>query len=170
MARLGIDGVTATILGLAGAVTLFAAALAFAPEQPYAVLDETETMVEEVSQPDVPTLPTVAERAEIVARPIFNADRRPDPPPAPPAPVVEAPATPPEVRQTAPLRLELVGVAISGDERVALLREDGGDILRLRPGDRVGDWVVVSVEQKDVVFRAGEKIQTIGFRDRRGRR
>lgn len=105
----------------------------------------------------------------ISARPVFNVGRLPDPPPALPEPVAEdepPPPPPPAGPQTGLLdELALVGIAISEEGRVALLRREGEErLLRVRPGDTIGEWQVVAVEQAAVVVAAGEETRRIGFR------
>jgi len=128
--------------------------------------------LEDAPSADDPAAGTVAGQDEadraIVAQPIFNRDRLPDPPPRPLAVAEPQEPLPPEpvaVASDALDGLVLVGIAISDGGRVALLRREGGEaLLRLRPGDKVEDWAVIAVEQAAVVLRSGEEVRRIGFR------
>lgn len=162
------------VIGIAGALTLCVGLatgmLLLMPLSASVALPEGgagDTRAEVPAAP--PGDPVAVDIAPIIGRPIFNEGRRPDPPPAPPV-ALESPPEPAAAQapETPPLRLVLAGIAISGEGRIALMRGPTGEMLRLRPGDAVEGWVVLSVEPAAVTFRSGEKLQRIEFRKRRG--
>ena len=89
--------------------------------------------------------------AEIVSRPVFTPTRRP---PVAAARAVEAPVV-------STLAASLIGVILSADERVALIRPAGGArVLRLRENERLDGWTLVAIEPRRVTFeQAGRRIQ-----------
>jgi hypothetical protein len=88
--------------------------------------------------------PPLTAYASIVARPLFNAGRSKDPPPPPPEP--PKPPPPPSVDN-----YRLVGLVLSPTTRLALVeRREGGQDMRLMPGDLLDGWTVVSVEASGV--------------------
>ena len=89
-------------------------------------------------------LPPLSHYELIVARPLFNAGRRTDPPPPPPAP-----PKPPPLPAIESYRL--VGLVLSSSLRLALVsRAQGGDIVRLHPGDNLDGWTVEAVDVSGV--------------------
>lgn len=121
----------------------------------------------EVAPPRVPA-PFEAYRP-VFERPLFNRDRRPDPLPAPPAPPEPAIILPePAVEPPALLELEgfeLVGMALSAEGHVALVRRPGdAAVTRLHRGDVIGRWRVETVEQGAVIFTLGEQSHILAFR------
>ena len=90
--------------------------------------------------------PPLASYEVIVARPLFNAGRRTDPAPPPPA----APKPPPlPVVES----YRLVGLVLSPGLQLALVsRPQGGDLLRLRPGDTLDGWNVETIDANGVVL------------------
>lgn len=161
---LGITGALTLCVGLATAMLLLMP-LSASEAVPEGGADDTRAEVPAARPGD----PVAVDIAPIIGRPIFNEGRRADPPPAPPA-ALEPPPEPAvaQAPETPPLRLVLAGIAIAGEGRIALMRGASGEMLRLRPGDAVEGWVVLSVEPAAVTFRAGEKLQRIEFRKRHG--
>ena len=89
--------------------------------------------------------PPIEHFAAVLDRPLFFQDRK-----LPPA-VVAKPAPPPK-----PLRLELVGVALVGDTRIALLRSlIDKRLLNLPEGDSHEGWKLESVVPDSVTFSRG---------------
>lgn len=87
--------------------------------------------------------------SEILERPLFFQDRR-----LPPEPVAAAtPTAAPE-----PLRLNLEGVAITSDSRVALLRDQRNNaLIQVAEGMPHNGWTLEDVESGAVIFRRGEQ-------------
>lgn len=102
-------------------------------------------------------LPPLEQLSEIVERPLFSPTRRMPPPPprvataAPAAPTAQAPSGPnePELRFFGTIRQS--GIA------AALVTYPGtGGVARLQPGDRVGDWQVLSVDGNHLELGLGD--------------
>jgi len=92
--------------------------------------------------------PTFESFAEVLDRPLFYEDRKL---PAPPekAPVAEVPRE--------PLQLVLEGVAISGNSRVALLRDQrSNELVQIAEGDIHDGWTLESVEGGKATFKRGD--------------
>jgi hypothetical protein len=86
--------------------------------------------------------PVVAYRA-IMAHPIFAADR-----------------TPPEAEVDAGNLngVEVLGTAIAGKNSAALVRDSDGTFTRVKAGEEVEGWKLVSIEPQQLVFdRNGER-------------
>jgi hypothetical protein len=53
---------------------------------------------------------------------------------------------------------EVLGVAMASNTAAALIRDSGGQIVRLKPGESVQSWRLVSVDRTQLVFdRNGER-------------
>lgn len=89
---------------------------------------------------------------DLIERPLFAEDRRPEPKEA-----VEEEAPEPEAPPTAPLNIVLTGIIHTPKTRIALVRDNStGKSLRLNeqmplPGDQ-GGWLVKTIEPRRVVF------------------
>ncbi len=86
--------------------------------------------------------PVIAYRA-IMAHPIFAADR-----------------TPPEAEVDAGNLngVEVLGTAIAGKDSAALVRDSDGTFTRVKVGEEVEGWKLVSIEKQQLVFdRNGER-------------
>lgn len=89
--------------------------------------------------------------AVIGERPLFNADRRPLPPPASDAPVGDAPPPP------APLDVVLTSVVLSGEFKVAIVLDNKGQrtqsvrVGSSLDGDQAG-WKLVELAPRKAVF------------------
>ncbi len=87
----------------------------------------------------------------IVERPVFYASRRP------PREQAKAGAFVLEARE-----LLLAGVLIMADRKLALLQQAGSpDIIRLRPGSELYDWVLVDVREEGVTLRRGTELREL---------
>lgn len=108
----------------------------------------------EIRQADTAFIaPGIKSFAEILERPLFTPGREPPPQPV----AVTAPATPP-----APLRLQLEGVAITEDTRIAVVRDlSTREILRLVEGNMHQGWVLETVDTKGARFKHGEKTREL---------
>lgn len=115
-----------------------------------------------------PELPTVvplepfrlsppAQYSEVAARPLFIAERRPEPPPPPDE-------TPPEKPQPgSEQKFVLLGVMIAPGIQAALLRleEPNAKTKPVRLGETVGEWRLDKVAPNEVVLRRGEATQNV---------
>jgi general secretion pathway protein N len=54
----------------------------------------------------------------------------------------------------------LIGVALDGDRRVVLLAHNS-TVLRLRQGERIGNWTVTEIAVRSAVVRKGEQSQNL---------
>ena len=110
----------------------------------------------EIKAPLIVKLPEPSELksyAGISERPLFNADRKPDPLPPPPPP----PTPPkPQVVLGDLTQLKLVGVVLSGDNKLALVRRASAAILTLRVGDTLDGWKVDKIDAQGVGLSGGE--------------
>ncbi len=92
------------------------------------------------------TMAPAEDFAAILERPLFSPTRRP-----PAQGVVAAAAPEPELQVT------LVGVIISSDEQIAIVRlKDAGRFARLSVGDSFQGWILDSIEPSRVTFRRGD--------------
>lgn len=103
-------------------------------------------------------LPPLDEYGEVVARPLFIATRRPEPPVPEEAPP-ESPAPAPE---KGPM---LLGVVIAPDLKAALLRpeEPNAKTARVKLGEMVGEWRLEAVFPNRVVVRKGGVTQELAL-------
>ncbi len=97
------------------------------------------------------TMAPLEDFAAILERPLFSPTRRP------PAPgVVAAVASEPELQVT------LVGVIISSEEQIAIVRlKDAGRFARLSVGDSFQGWILDSIEPSRITFRRGDLAEHI---------
>lgn len=140
------QGLLAALLVLA---LLVALQLAF-PAAPAPVAD-VEGEAGEASLPEFGGVelppPPLADLSAMMERPLFMDTRRM------PEPEEAAPPPPPT-----PLRLKLLGVAISGGSRVALFRNTSSKLLlQLAEGDSHDGWTLDAVDSKSARFSRGEQ-------------
>ena len=98
--------------------------------------------------PDQPsyTMAPLEDFAAILERPLFSPTRRP-----PAQGVVAAAAPEPELQVT------LVGVIISSEEQIAIVRlKDADRFARLSVGDSFQGWILDSIEPSRITFRRGD--------------
>ncbi len=101
------------------------------------------------------TLPPLGDFSETVARPLFLPSRRPL------APAEDAPAE----AVTRDL-FTLMGVIISADERMALVkRRKTGEVLRLIEGQRVDGWLVEAIMPDRLALSHGEETEEVVLKD-----
>lgn len=96
--------------------------------------------------------------AEVTARPLFIAERRPEPPPPPDE------AAPPEKLTAGPeQKFMLFGVMIAPGIQTALVRleEPNARTARIRVGETIGEWRLDAVFPDRVVLRKGEATQDL---------
>jgi len=104
------------------------------------------------------TPPPYESFAEAAERPLFAPSRRP--PADTEAAIAEASP------QMLEFGFELVGVLISPQERLALVRQGGvPDLQRVGVGRSLNGWLVEAIEPDRVVFRAGETVRELMLRD-----
>ena len=103
---------------------------------------------------DAPTAVTAPNPSQYMAtldRPIFAPDRRPPPPPD------TVPATPPPD----PLAdFTLYGV-YGSDEKGGILAKSDGRVRRIRTGESLGDWIVRSVQGRQVTLVRADETRTM---------
>ena len=135
--------VSAALLGL-GVLVLV---LVLAPSMVVADAPATDTAIDpSLMRIGRTKTPPLASYDVIVAQPLFNVARRADPPPPPPAP-----PKPPPLPAVESYRL--VGLVLSPDLHLALAsRSQGGDLMRLKPGDTLDGWSVAAVDATGVVL------------------
>lgn len=99
----------------------------------------------------------VGQLVAMADRPLFSPTRRPPPPPAPPAP--------PD-----PLgSVQVLGVYTGPHGAGAILRVDGR-IRRATAGERIGDWALKSVDDREVTFVSGTDTRAFRMARPRGER
>lgn len=98
-----------------------------------------------------------AQYAEINARPLFIATRRPEPPPPPEEEPPPKPPTTPEQK------LMLLGIVISPGMQAALLRpeEPNAKTAQIKLGETVGEWQLEAIFPNRVVVRKGQETQEL---------
>lgn len=90
----------------------------------------------------------------IVERPVFYPSRRP------PREQGKGKTADPGQRE-----LLLAGVLIMSDRKLALLQQPGSpDIIRLRPGGELYDWVLMDVSEDRVTMRRGTELRELRLR------
>jgi hypothetical protein len=95
--------------------------------------------------------------AEIAARPLFSASRRPF--------VSEAdPGQPLPPTSDEAFAVELVGTLLTAHDRAALLQPEGQDASWFRVGDQISGWHVDGIERDRVTLRLEEDVQTLTLR------
>ena len=98
--------------------------------------------------------PDIKTYDEILERPLFLEERAP---PVQPDPVQARP----KVKKT-PLRLQLEGVAITPEIRVAVVRDLGNKkLLKLEEGMKHQGWVLESVNTASATFKHGEQTEEL---------
>ncbi len=119
-----------------------------------------EVEVAALEPPPTPImLPPLERFTAVVERPLFSPTRRmPPPPPAvvrePEAPLPEAPVD----AGPAEPDLRFFGTVRQGGTAAALVTFPAtAEVARLRPGDMVGDWQVLSVERNRLELGLGEE-------------
>lgn len=133
------------------ALTADAAAVAPSNARPAA----TETAVPLAKLPPVPT---IADLAETLERPLFRRDRRP------PEPEV---APPIDVAEVEPARFGLIGVVLFDDRRIALVQpSNGGRVRRVVEGQRLDRWQVSKISARRIVLKLGDRREVIRLVDR----
>ncbi|MGI9499842.1 MAG: hypothetical protein ACR2P3_07380 [Geminicoccaceae bacterium] len=117
--------------------------------------------VQEPEETDMTTwLPSDDLVDRIVARPVFSASRRLAPLDTPPG------AARRDVIEDKPA-LELIGTLRAGDDFIALLKHPSKGLLRRRPGQKIGDWDVVDVQDRHVSLESKDGVDVLVLREDR---
>lgn len=96
-------------------------------------------------------------------RPIFSATRRPPPRAVAAAPIEEAHAPPPKPVD-APPPLMLVGAVVGeGDAIAILVNRTDQKVVRLRQGESLGGWSLISVQPREVTFKQGDRSEVLAL-------
>jgi type II secretory pathway component PulC len=100
--------------------------------------------------------PAISTFAEVVERPLFTPSRRPPPKTdSNPAAIASKPET-----------FDLIGVIISADRRMALLRTVAtSEVMRAVEGQSIGGWEVRAIKPTQVVLRRGDDSEVIKIKD-----
>lgn len=97
-------------------------------------------------------------------RPIFSATRRPQPRAIAAAPVEETQLPPPPKPVEAPPPLFLVGAVVGAGEAIAILvNRTNQKVMRLRQGESVAGWSLISVQAREVTFKQGERSEVLAL-------
>jgi hypothetical protein len=93
--------------------------------------------------PHEPQVIPVPDYPEILATPIFAPDRKPDESAVPVAGGMSG--------------FDVLGIATAGDTATAVIKPPTGMIVRMRPGDQVLGWTLVSVELHQLTFERNKE-------------
>jgi hypothetical protein len=138
--------------GLAGIVVLELSS-PIAPQVIAAV--PAAPFLEFAPEPDPFDAPPSHRFAEIGARPLFSASRRPS------VPEIEAGQ---ELPRDENIALELVGTLLTEEGRAALLQLRGENARWLRAGERLAAWQLETVERNHVRLRRDDASTTVELR------
>lgn len=156
-AAIGVGQRAIVIFGVAG---LAAAMIAFVPS-PMSLIDLLETpAVPEVKAPPplvMATMPKISAFDGVAERPLFNADRKPDPLPPPP----EAPK--PAIALGDLTQYRLIGVTGDRQTQRALVQKSGGPLLTLKPGDAFEGWKVETIGAAGVAISGGDRKEILAI-------
>jgi hypothetical protein len=101
--------------------------------------------------------PAISAFAEVVERPLFTPSRRP-PPPKTDSTIAASPEK--------PETFDLIGVIISADRRMALLRTvASSEVMQAVEGQSIGGWEVHAIKPTQVVLRRGNDSEVIKIND-----
>ena len=97
--------------------------------------------------------------AQLATRPPFSASRRPPRAKPPPKPVVQQKAPAPPPKAVAEPQVTLVGIVISAEKSIAMVRKPGAEeLLRLSKGADLDGWRVEGVLPDRLLLSHGEKV------------
>lgn len=138
-------------MGLAGIIVLELSA----PLAPQVTAAPPAAPLPEFAPPPEPFDPPPRQLfAEIAARPLFSATRRPF------VPESGAAANP----QDANIAIELVGTLLTEQGRAALLQPQGDNARWVLAGEQIAGWQVVTIERDQVRLRLDEEAKTLELR------
>ena len=153
-------GVGQRILAVTAAAGLTAAVIAFFPP-PLRVLDLFDTPpAPEIKAPPplvMAPMPALATFDAIAERPLFNADRKPDPLPPPPEPPK------PAIVLGDLTQYRLLGITGDRQTQRALVQKAGGSLLTLKPGDVFEGWTVDSIGASGVAISGGARKEILAI-------
>ena len=145
-------------LAAIAAAGALAAVVAFVPS-PLGLIDlfAKPPVLEVKAPPDVKlrAMPPIAAFEEIAARPVFNADRKPDPIPPPP----EAAKPVSTLGDLAQYRV--LGTIRGGEMQLALLAKSGGAVLTVKPGDTFEGWTIDKIDDAGISISGGERKEVL---------
>jgi general secretion pathway protein N len=98
-------------------------------------------------------------------RPLFSASRRPPVPPVVAAVYVPPPPPPPapKLEPDRPL-LTLVGTIAGHTDEIGIFVDDAtSKILRLKPGQDFGGWVLLAIKGRSAEFKKADRTATLGL-------
>ncbi len=106
--------------------------------------------------------PPIEEFSEILARPVFNKDRKPyRKPPPPPEPEPEKKAPPPPAP---PVSLALDGIVIFAGQQKALIRKDEEqDGTAVARGEKIAGWTLVELNGNNAVLKKNGKTRSLSL-------
>jgi len=155
-------GLYGRVMGWLVAAGLLAAALSFLPSL-QSVFDPspvTPVMALRKAPPlHVEDVPALEAYADIMARPLFNPERKPYVDAADNAGAGQA-----GVSALGDLSLyRLVGLVKAGDVQLALIRKTGGSQSTVKPGDNLDGWSVVRLGPEGVTLSGGGREQLLAI-------
>lgn len=103
-------------------------------------------------------VPPLATFDPITARPLFNTDRKPDPTPPPPK---DAPGTPSSLGDLS--QYKLVGMILSRNTQLALVRKTDGPVVTLKPQDTLDGWTVAKIEDNGISLTGGDRTEVLAI-------
>ena len=139
---------TLILIGVAGILAVLVGLDQWRQASEVAVVQPVRRIAEvEIVQESGPFLPEFSSFSAIGTRPLFRADRRPEPvtviAPVTPVQTVAATDTPPE--------FIIVGVVTGPDGRGAATVRDGAETRRVYPGDLVQNWRIDRINPDGVI-------------------
>ncbi|MFM9862311.1 MAG: hypothetical protein ACKVRO_01780 [Micropepsaceae bacterium] len=147
------------LLGLTAA-GLLAAMIAFVPS-PFALLNlfERPPVLEIKSPPPLRLAapPPLASFEVIAARPLFNADRKPDPLPPPPE------ALKPAITLGDLAQYRVIGTVRDDVRQLGLVQKSGGSLLTLKPGDTFEGWTVDKIDRSGIAISGGGRKEILAI-------
>lgn len=115
--------------------------------------------------PAIGAPPDTRDTTAITERPLFSRGRRL---PAPIAQAMAAEAPPPPPPPPLAAGYKVLGITQSNGETTAILRQtEGNRIIRLRSGERLGEWTLAGVERRRALrFQRGDQQQVLTLETR----
>ncbi|HEB94874.1 MAG TPA: hypothetical protein ENI96_00390 [Sedimenticola thiotaurini] len=109
--------------------------------------------------------PPVGDFAAVVEHPLFTPDRTPHQSPSP----AQEGATSPSSARPGGGPFLVVGIVVTAEERLAILRPAGGrgPAVRVREGDSLGEWRVRRIDARQVVLGRGAATDVLKLNDDR---
>jgi general secretion pathway protein N len=105
-------------------------------------------------------LPPKGDYAEVIARPLFSEDRRPEERDAESSEQEEAIAADVTQKELPPVRL--TGVIITPEQRIAMLRNNKNrEYVTLKEGEPLEGWTLEEIGQRRIVFATGGKREVV---------